>query len=292
MNTLSDFDIKQRKYMPVFPMAIGKTTVYIEGYPYEDDEPMPNTGFHGMQIHIICDQLLKYFANEQIYVGFDNFIFYSEGDTAKRVAPDVYVVFGVRKDKLRRSFYTWSEGAVPAVAFEFLSDSTADKDRHDKVELYIKDIGIQEYFIHQPDMANLAEFRGWKRSTSGEIIEIEPDAEGGLFSEKLNLMFRWEEQPNAVRLLRAFLPDDTPIATSMEEKHLKEDALYRLEEEQHLKEIETQRRLSAEIRAKEEAQRRQSAETRAEEEIQRRQEAEAEIERLRAQLVNRENDKT
>lgn len=30
VNTLSDFDIKQRKYMPVFPMATGKTTVYIK----------------------------------------------------------------------------------------------------------------------------------------------------------------------------------------------------------------------------------------------------------------------
>ncbi len=299
MNIISDFDIKQRKYMPVYPMATGKTTVYIEGYPYEDDEPMPTTGFHGMQIHIICDQLLKYFANEQIYVGFDNFIFYIEGDTAKRVAPDVYVVFGVRKDKLRRSFYTWSEGAVPAVAFEFLSDSTADYDRNEKVELYLKVIGIQEYFIHQPDMANPAEFRGWKHSPSGEIVEIVPDAEGGLFSEKLNLMFRWEEQPNAVRLLRAFLPDDTPIATSMEEKHLKEDALERLEEEQLLREIETQRRQSAETRAEDEqllreieTQRRQSAETRAEDETRRRQEAEAEIERLHAQLVNQQNDKT
>ena len=264
MNTISDFDIKQRKYMPVFPMATGKTTVYIEGYPYEDDEPMPTTGFHGMQIYIIYDQLLKYFAKEQIYVGFDNFIYYSEGDMTKCVAPDVYVVFGVRKDKLRRSFYTWSEGAVPAAAFEFLSDPTAHQDRHEKVELYLKDIGIQEYFIHQPDMESPAEFRGWKRSLSGEIVEIVPDAKGGLFSEKLNLMFRWEEQPNDVRLLRAFLPDGTPIATSMEEKHLKEDALERLEEEKLLREIETQRR----------------------------QEAEAEIERLRAQLVNRQNDKT
>ncbi len=38
MDTLSDFDIKQRKYMPVFPMATSQTTVYIEGYTYEDDD--------------------------------------------------------------------------------------------------------------------------------------------------------------------------------------------------------------------------------------------------------------
>ena len=291
MKTISDFDIKQRKYMPVFPMATGKATVYIEGYPYEDDDPMPTTGIHGRQVYTIYDQLLKYFADEQIYIGNDSFIYYREGDISKCVAPDIFVVLGVSNETERRSFYTWAEGTVPVAAFEFLSDSTADQDRHEKVELYLKDIGIQEYFIHQPDMECLSEFRGWKRSPSGEIVEMEPDAKGGLFSEKLNLLFRWEEQSNDVRLLRAFLPNGTPIATSMEEKQLKEDALERLEEETLLREIETQRRQEAETRAAdeallraEEAERRQEAETRA-------QEAEAEIERLHAQLANRQNDK-
>lgn len=276
MKTLSDFDIKQRKYMPVYPMAIGKATVYIEGYPYEDDEPMPTTGIHGRQVYTIYDQLSKYYANEQIYIGNDSFIYYSEGDISKSVAPDIFVVLGVSNETERRSFYTWAEGAVPAAAFEFLSESTAKKDRYEKVELYLDEIGIQEYFIHQPDMESPVEFRGWKRSTSGEILEMVPDAEGGLFSEVLKLWFRWEEQSNDVRLLRASLPDGTPIATSMEEKHLKEDALKRLKEETLLREVESQRR--------------QSAETRAAAETQRRKEAEAEIERLHAQLANRQND--
>lgn len=38
MDTVNDFGFKQKKYMPVFPRAIGKTTVYIEGYPCEDAE--------------------------------------------------------------------------------------------------------------------------------------------------------------------------------------------------------------------------------------------------------------
>ena len=35
MDTTNDFEFKQRKYMPVFPKANGKTTAYIEGYPCE-----------------------------------------------------------------------------------------------------------------------------------------------------------------------------------------------------------------------------------------------------------------
>ncbi len=270
MDTLKDFEFKQRKYMPVFPKASGKPTISIEGYPCEDDEPMAATGFHAEQISNFFDQLSRYFAiNPHIYVGIDNFIYYREGDLTKFVAPDVYVVLGVDKFPQRRSFYTWSEGAVPAAVFEFLSDSTANQDRNEKAQLYLMDMGVPEYFIHQPEMEKPPEFRGWRRSPSGDISEILPDAQGGLFSETLNLLFRWEDiLPNEVRLLRPYLPDGTPITTSMEEEHLRiEEQRLRIEE-QHL---------------------RMEAEARAEAETERRQTLEGELERLRVQLADRQD---
>ena len=171
MNVPNDFEFKQKKYIPIFPKANGKPTIYIEGYPYEDDEPMSATGFHGEQIGSLSEQLTRYFQiNPHIYIGVDSFIYYREGDITKFVAPDIYVVFGVNKYPQRRSFYTWSEGAVPTTIFEFLSDSTAYQDRHGKVEIYLGDMGSQEYFIHQPEMEKPAEFRGWRRSP--ECFEI------------------------------------------------------------------------------------------------------------------------
>ena len=285
MDTVNDFEIKQRKYMPIFPKASGKPTVYIESYPCEDDEPMAATGFHGVQINAFYDQLSRYCAiNEQIYIGVDSFIYYSEGDITKFVAPDIYVVFGVAKVPERRSFYTWAEGAAPVAVFEFLSDSTAHQDRNEKVGLYLNDIGVKEYFIHQPEMKKPPEFRGWRRSPSGDIVEITPDAQGSMFSEALNLRFQWEDQQHShVRLLRPYLPDGTPITTSIEEEHLRVAA-------EELAVEETQRRQEAETLAVEETQRRQEAETLAAEEAQRRQELEAEIEQLRAQLANRQNE--
>lgn len=285
MATLNDFQSKQRKYIPIFPKASGKPTVYIEGYPCEDDEPMAATGFHGEQIRIFSDQVSRYFQiNPHIYIGVDSFIYYREGDVTKFVAPDVYIVFGVAKYPQRRSFYTWSEGAVPTTIFEFLSDSTAYQDRHGKFQVYLGDMGAQEYFIHQPEMEKPAEFRGWRRSPSGDIVEIAPDAQGGLFSEALNLYFRWENQLEThVRLLRPYLPDGTPITTSTEEHHLRmEEERLRMEEER-LRMEEQHRRMEAERRAA-------AAETLAAEETQRRQKAEGELERLRAQLANRENN--
>ena len=217
----------------------------------------------------------RYFEiNAHIFVGIDTFIYYREGDRTKVVAPDIYIVLGASKFPQRRSFYTWSEGTAPSVVFEFLSDSTARQDRQEKVPLYLVDIGVQEYFIHQPDMERRAEFRGWRRSPSGDIVEIAPDAEGGLFSETLNLYFRWKEDAvTEVRLLRPYLPDGTPITTSREDKALKEAA----QEERQV--AEEQRQIAEEQR--------HAAERRAREEQERRQAAEAELARLRAQLADR-----
>ena len=284
MDTVNGYDFKRKKYMPVFPRATGKPTVYIEGYPSEDDEPMAATGFHGVQIRTFSDQLARYFNTESsVYIGIDSFIYYYEGDRTKFVAPDIYIVLGAEKYPERRSFYTWAEGAVPTVVFEFLSDSTAAQDRGAKLRQYLLDIGVAEYFIHQPEGDKPPEFRGWRRSPSGEIEGIPPDAEGGLFSHSLNLWLRWEDYIGNVRLLRPYLPDGTPIPTSAEEVQLREEA-------QAFAKAETERRREAEARAQQEAQGRQHAEARAQQEAERRQQIESELERLRSQLAALEDE--
>ena len=103
--------------------------------------------------------------------------------------------------------------------------------------------------------------------------------QGGIFSNALNLLFRWkEQQDNHVRLLRPFLPDGTPINTPFEDKQLRihEEELRLQEEELRLQEQEH----------------RKAAEAKAEEELERRQELETELEELRKLLANAENDNT
>ena len=287
MDTVKEFELKQRKYIPVFPKANGIPTVHIEGYPSEEDDPMPAGQYHGVQLALFYEQLSRYFEiDEYIHVGIDSFVYYCEGDTSKCLAPDVYVVFGVAQVPPRYSFYTWKEGAVPATVFEFLSDSTAAGDRTEKVHRYLIDIGVEEYFIHQPALDKPPEVRGWRRSPSGGIVEMDSDESGGLFSESLNLWFRWEiEERRQVRLLRPYLPDGTPITTSSEEHHLRLEAqAIAVEATERHQEAETVARSEAE-RARAEAQRRREAETVARAEAQHRREAEAELEQLRAQLA-------
>ena len=149
------------------------------------------------------------------------------------------------------------------------------------------EIGVQEYFIHQPEMEKPAEFRGWQRGTSGNYTEIVPDVEGGLFSNALNLWFRWKDDLTThVRLLRPSLPDGTPITTSMEEQELRKQEQQLREQEQQLREQEQQLREEAEAKAAEESERRQQAEALAKQETERRQALETELERLRKQVAD------
>jgi Uma2 family endonuclease len=233
-------------------------------------------------------QLGAFFGLEsKVYVGTDTFIYYVQGDTSKKVAPDVYVVLGVDAIPARRSFYIWEEGAVPTVAFEFLSESTKRVDREDKVTLYLQEIGMQEYFLHQPESARPFECRGWRRTAEGRIIDIEPDARGWLKSDALNLWFFVEDQPDKVRLMRPAYPDGTPLPThdelAQERDYFKEEA----REAEARAQTEAQARRAAEAKAQAEAQARRAAEAKAQTEAQARAELEAELERLRLLLAQR-----
>ena len=275
MDYTNDFEIKRTKYMPIFPKATGHPTIYIEGYPDEDDEPMAANLYHAEQISTFHEQLKRYYFTEpDILIGLDSFIYYSEGDMKKCVAPDIYVVLGAKKYPLRRSFYTWAEGAVPDTVFEFLSESTKNEDRNRKVQIYLQEMGAKEYFIHQPDLEKTAEFKGWYRDTSGEIREMTQHTPRTLFSERLNLLFTWKEEVDVkVRLLRPYLPDGTPITTSIEEKQLREEA-------QHHREI-------AEAKVEEQAEQLRDANNLANEQEETIREQAAELEKLRQQLVNK-----
>ena len=216
---LTTFEEKRRKFLPKMPRAFGQPTVYLKGYPTEDGEPMSATEFHGRQISILSAQLNDYFSRGDTlaYVGTDSFVYYQEGDVRKFVAPGVFVVLGVPSEPLRRSFYTWAEGAAPTVVFEFLSDSTAKEDRGEKMRRYFSEIGIHEYFIHQPEGERPPEFRGWRRRGDG-YEDISPDERGALHSEALNLLLSTEDLPNKLRFMRPYLPDGTPLVTLTESK--------------------------------------------------------------------------
>lgn len=224
--SIADTKREHNYVLPAYPLATGQPTISIPGYPAENNQPMGETDFHARQIITLSHQLRTFLeVDEHVYVGTDNFIYYQQGNPSKKVAPDIYVVCGVDAIPARRSFYIWAEGVAPTVVFEFLSDGTANIDRRAKRALYLKTIGIKEYFIHQPQGDRPSETRGWRKTEDRKILEIphqSPPWEGAsdepiaLFSEALNLWFIPEDQPDKVRLLRPYFSDGIPLPTHSE----------------------------------------------------------------------------
>ena len=118
-------------------------------YPSGDGQPMAENDW---QLHAIIDTitaLKRHFAHRaDVYVSGDLFIYYEEGNPRARVAPDVFVVFGV-PDRKRPIYKLWEEGEVPAFVMEVASVSTWREDDRRKAALYER-LGVREYWQYDP----------------------------------------------------------------------------------------------------------------------------------------------
>ena len=101
MPTFTDDKRKHGYVIPSHPQSSGSATIYIEGYPSEDDEPMAATQFHARQIVTLSYQLEAFFGwEERVYVGTDTLIYYREDRPTRKVAPDV--VFALVRELFAR----------------------------------------------------------------------------------------------------------------------------------------------------------------------------------------------
>ncbi len=119
-------------------------------YPESDGKPMAETEFH---INVIVDlkfALRNYYRKQKdVYVSGCIMMYYVEGDPAKSISPDVFVVKGVSKEK-RRTYKIWDEGQAPDVVIEITSRKTKKEDFTTKMELYAQ-LGVKEYYIFNPE---------------------------------------------------------------------------------------------------------------------------------------------
>ena len=118
-------------------------------YPSGDGQPMAENDWQLMAIIDSVSALHDhYLERPDVYVSGDLFIYYEEGNPRARVAPDVFVVFGVPKHK-RPNYKLWEEGVVPAFVMEVASVSTWREDEGRKARLYER-LGVQEYWQYDP----------------------------------------------------------------------------------------------------------------------------------------------
>ena len=119
-------------------------------YPSSDGEPMAESDITRDYMTYGVEALKLHFqTRSDVYVSANSFVYYEEGNKSAVVAPDIYVVFGVRK-RQRDTYKLWEEsGIAPQFVLEITSETTQDKDQEIKPEIY-KKLGVREYFQYDP----------------------------------------------------------------------------------------------------------------------------------------------
>lgn len=253
-----------------------KRAVY---YPYSDGKPMAESPEHLQAMIYLVAALQAYFGSrEDVYVAGNQFLYWVEGNPTQRVAPDVYVAFGVPKYPLHPSWNVWEIGKAPGVILELTSRSTAGEDLYKKYRLYQR-LGVKEYFLVDVKREYLVEPIFLHRLIKGnyELIPNERpnDREWWATSELLGLrlMVRAEDTEYLVRLWDPVKQAFLPSVQEMEERYL---SLYgQLLETQQRAEEQERRAQEEARRAQEEAHLRAQLEARLrelEQELQRLQE--------------------
>src|SRR5262249_23047835 len=129
---------------------------------------------------------LRFFFRQKrnVYVSGNLMMYYVEGESAKVISPDVFVVFGVEKGE-RRTWKVWEEGHAPDVVIEVSSRRTWKEDFDKKMRIYAE-LGVKEYFIFDPEYPrNRRAFNAYRLS-GGQYVEL-LIANGRVKSEVLNL---------------------------------------------------------------------------------------------------------
>jgi Uma2 family endonuclease len=155
-------------------------------YPSEDGKPMGETGIHVRVMLYLYAALRRRYAGQNVYVAADMFLYYRQGDPRASKAPDVMVVKGVETHE-RKSFKLWQEAAGPQVIFEITSPKTVEEDLGPKMEAY-QELGVQEYFLFDPEGAELDPPLLGYRLKQGVYAPLKPDREGMLACKELGLL--------------------------------------------------------------------------------------------------------
>jgi len=118
-------------------------------YPESNGLPLAETRFQWDSLTYAGNALDVHFRDRpDVAVEGNRLLYYVEGDVRSRVAPDVFVVFGVPKRR-RRIYLLWEEGKAPDFVLEITSRSTRRQDQGFKRNLYAR-LGVTEYWLFDP----------------------------------------------------------------------------------------------------------------------------------------------
>jgi Uma2 family endonuclease len=187
-------------------------------YPSGDGQPVAETFDHLYVILITIEVLRLYLQDVQACVLGNQFLYYEEGNSGKRCAPDVMVSFGVKPGS-RDNYKIWEESSIPSVVFEMTSRGTKENDDVDKKKLYAQ-IGIEEYWQFDPKGEWIKEqLRGF-RLINGKYIPIVNSTSTalGLRLEVTGALISFYRSDNGEKLL---IPAELQEKAEQEQEKLK-----------------------------------------------------------------------
>jgi Uma2 family endonuclease len=149
-------------------------------YPDSDGLPMAESDFQRDPLIYAVEVLKMHFRNRRdVYVSGNLFLYYQEGDAQRRVAPDVFVVFGAPNYD-RASYRLWEEPKAPDFVMEIASPSTYRDDQGWKRSLYAR-LGVREYWQYDPTGDSLVPpLQGFVLSDTRYVPVMEPERMGSV----------------------------------------------------------------------------------------------------------------
>lgn len=154
-------------------------------YPTSDGKPFAESDWHrDLMVSLIKRLGNRYASDPNVYVSGNLLVYFEEGNTRKRIAPDAFVVMGAEK-KLRRYFLTWEEKKSLDLVIEATSAKTRREDAK-KSEVYRDTLKVRELFFFDLFAEYFSPRLQGHRLQDGQYVPI-PEEDGRLFSEVLGL---------------------------------------------------------------------------------------------------------
>ena len=136
---------------------------------------------------------------DEVFLDTDTILCYDRSNLNVRVQPDCYVAFGVdaRAIRDRGVYLPWEAGKPPDFALEVASDSTANYDTSDKMDVYRR-IGVPELWLCDSTGGELygQPLAGWRLESGAYrriAMTVEPDGVISGYSAALGLHLCWDD---------------------------------------------------------------------------------------------------
>jgi hypothetical protein len=258
---------------------------------YPESDHMGESMLQRLIAELLRPMLARFLAErgERAFVGADQFIYWVEGDSSQRVAPDVYVIFGEDPDALPRSWLLWQCEHRPSFVLEVVGRDV-EKDYEDAPNEY-KAMGIDELIVFDPEARpghpRRVRWQQWRRVKKRGFVPVFRGDGDRVYSETLRCWIRLVGEGAHARLRIGVGPHGDELVLTDREREDKERQ--EKERERQEKERERQEKERAELERERAEQERERAEQERERERQEKERAELERERERQEKEREAN---